>query len=244
MTYKIIDSSSNKTYKKYLSLRKGDNENSLFLVEGIDLVKEAFKRNCLVELLTYKDDENLSMFNVPVTILKQGLFRELATFKSLPVVIGVCRKALSNINEAGDSVIYLDCVQDPGNVGTIIRSALSFSYSSIIFSSDSVSPYNSKLIQSSKGAFFHLPIIKSDLYIFKEKGYNIYATTLDGEDEKKYASLSSPFVLVFGNEGRGVRKEYQDISTKLKIEMSNIDSLNVAVCASIFMYRFQKGNNK
>ena len=73
----------------------------------------------------------------------------------------------------------------------------------------------------------------------KEKGYNIYLTTLDGIDERKVDHLKKPFVLVFGNEGQGISKQNLALGEKLRIEMNGIDSLNVAVAAGIFMYRFR-----
>lgn len=122
----------------------------------------------------------------------------------------------------------------------MIRTALSFHYSSLVLSKDSVSLYNSKVIQSSKGALFHLPIGREDLSLFSSQGYHIYLTTLDGEDEAKLKELETPFVLVFGNEGQGISKQNLSLGQKLRINMSGIDSLNVAVAAGIFMYRFKK----
>jgi TrmH family RNA methyltransferase len=135
--------------------------------------------------------------------------------------------------------LALDGVQDPGNVGTMIRTALSFQYSGFMLSLDSCSLYNSKVVQSSKGALFHLPIARGELSELKERGYHIFLTTLDGIDEATLDHLPKPFVLVFGNEGQGVSKKNMDLGEKLRIEMSGIDSLNVAIAAGIFMYRFR-----
>ncbi len=233
---KVIQSRENPLYKNLLDIKKRKNSDHTFLAEGEDLVFEANKVNALIYVITY--DENYECpFDVDVIVLKENLFKSLCEFKSVPKVIGLCRKEYSE--DFGNRVIYLDYVQDPGNVGTIIRTALAFNYSSVSLSKDSVSIYNSKLIQSSKGALFHLPISQKELKFFAERGYNIYLTSLDGKDESRIESLKEPFVLAFGNEGKGITPSNLELGEKLKIEMSGIDSLNVAVAAGIFMYRFK-----
>lgn len=237
MSYKVIESRDNKMLKELLKVRKGDPKGGYFLVEGKDLVEEAYKANMLRTLIMPLDTK-APMLDFPILGLKAGLYRELSSFQSLAPCMGVCH--LEQNREVGDRVIYLDGIQDPGNAGTIIRTALSFDYSGVVFSNDSVSLYNSKVIQSTKGALFHLPICRMDLNEFAKRGYHIYVTALDGVDERTIDHLETPFVLVFGNEGHGVREEYQTLGTKLRIEMSGIDSLNVAVASGIFMYRFKK----
>lgn len=234
----LITSSKNEKYKELLLLKKGDKEQGLFLAEGEDLYLEASKHNCLKEVII---PESLAFeeikYSSPI-ILKDSLYRTLSNYSSLPKCICVCQKKI--INEYGERVIYLDNVQDPGNVGTIIRSALSFSYKTIVLSKDCVSVYNNKVIQSSKGAIFALDIGIDSLDYFIEHNYHIYLTTLDGVDMETIDHLKKPYVLVFGNEGQGIRKEYLDKGEKIKIVMDNIDSLNVAIAASIFMYRFRR----
>lgn len=233
---KKIESKENSTYKEFLEIKKGKKD-GVILIEGEDLIEEAISENKLIALLC--DDLNkVKVKNVPIYILKENLYKNLSSFKSLPPAMGIAEKEMTT--DFGDKVIYLDRVQDPGNAGTMIRTALSFGYSSLVLSKDSVSLYNSKTIQSSKGALFHLPIGREDLILFKERGYHIYLTSLDGEDERAFHSLEKPFVLVFGNEGQGVRKENLELGEKLRIEMSGIDSLNVAVAAGILMYRFKE----
>lgn len=239
MPFKVIESRDNKNFKMLLALKKGDPKEGLFIVEGKDLVQEA-KNAGMLRALIVVDGTACPQMDVPIYGLKQGLYRELASYQSLPEMMGVCQKKASPLSELGDRVIYLDRVQDPGNAGTMIRTALSFGYSSLVFSKDSVSMYNSKLIQSTKGGIFHLPILREDLITLKERGYHIYLTTLDGEDESKLDSLETPFVLCFGNEGQGISKQNLSLGKKLRIEMSGIDSLNVGVAAGIFMYRFRK----
>ncbi len=237
---RLIQSEDNKTYKELLRLKKGDAQEGLFLAEGRDLLDEARKQNCVKEILIPEGEENPYPF-LPCLILKQGLYRGLSTYQSLPETICLCQKKYSSLSDLGNRIIYLDKVQDPGNLGTIIRTALSFSYTGVVLSFDCVSLYNNKAIQSSKGALFKRPVAKAELSQIKELGYHIYLTVLDGEDESKYSSLPLPFCLAFGNEGQGISKKNLSLGTKLKIERGNIDSLNVAIAAGIFRYRFRKG---
>lgn len=239
MSFRVIESKENKTYKDLVRLKKGDPKSGLFLIEGEDLVQEAEKEN-LLQALIVVDGTKAPMKDYPIYGLKQGLYRELSSYQSLPKMMGIGKMKMVDSSNLGNRVIYLDGVQDPGNVGTIIRTALSFSYTGVMLSNDSVSLYNSKVIQSTKGALFHLPIARGELSLLAEKGYHIYLTTLDGMDERLISSIEEPFVLVFGNEGRGVNPKNLSLGKKVKIEMNGIDSLNVGVAAGIFMYRFKK----
>lgn len=237
MSFKVIESKDNKTYKELLALKKGDPKSGLIIIEGQDLVDEA-KREGALRAIIVKDGTHMPNMDLQIYGLKESLYNKLSSYQSVPNIMGIAEKKMAT--EFGDRVIYLDKVQDPGNAGTMIRTALSFHYSALVLSKDSVSLYNSKVIQSSKGALFHLPIGREDLKTLKDKGYNIYLTTLDGVDEATLDYLETPFVLVFGNEGQGVSKQNLDLGKKLRINMSGIDSLNVAVAAGIFMYRFKK----
>lgn len=240
MSMRVIESKENRTYKDLIRLKKGDSENGRFLLEGEDLVEEAKRGNSLCALLYPEGTKHIPETNLPTYILKEGLYRELANYRSLPPLMGIGEKKLTPLDKLGKRLIYLDRIQDPGNAGTMMRTALSFSYDGLVLSPDSVSLYNSKCVQSSKGALFSLPIARGELSTLHDLGYHIFLTTLDGEDESKIKELPTPFVLVFGNEGQGVSKKNMAYGEKLRIEMSGIDSLNVAVAAGIFMYRFQR----
>lgn len=231
-----IESSTNKIFKEFLNIKKGERKNEgLILIEGNDLVNEAKTSNKLLYVLTY--DYKYAYESYINYILPKKLFERLSSFKSIPNIIGIAK--LEPKENYGDKVIYLDCVQDPGNVGTIIRTALSFNYSSVALSLDSASFSNPKTIQASKGSIFKINIEYAKLEEFKDKGYNIYLTTLDGKNIETFKELKKPYVLVFGNEGKGIREEYKNFGEKLKIEMNSFDSLNVAVASGIFMYKFK-----
>lgn len=233
----MISTSSNKTFKYLLEISKGKIAN-MILCEGEDLLSESYQSNNLLKIIFYEENEIVDKYkDVEKIKLSKQLYRELSNYQSLPKVMGISKLNLSSDN-FGNKVVYLDNLQDGGNVGTIIRSALAFDFDSVVLSSDCISIFSKKVIQASKGAIFKMKLGIQPLENFVDK-YNIYSTTLDGEDEKNFEKLKKPFVLVLGNEGHGIRKSYQDISKKIKIDIKNIDSLNVAIAGSIFMYRFK-----
>ena len=135
----------------------------------------------------------------------------------------------------------MENVQDPGNVGTIIRTALSFSYSGVVLGNNSASMYNDKVIQSTKGAIFKIPVIENiSLSLLKDKGYQIISTSLQNACNYKEFNPNGKFVLVFGNEGQGISEETLKLSDVLiKINMDHIDSLNVAIAAGILMNHYR-----
>ena len=141
-----------------------------------------------------------------------------------------------------EKLIFLDGVQDPGNVGTILRTALAFSYSGVILSNDCASIYSQKVISASKGSIFHLPIYEDvSLEELKEMGYEIIVTALNNSIDYNEIKPNGKFVLVFGNEGQGVSENSLNLASKIvKIDISSkVESLNVAIAAGILMERYK-----
>ena len=141
----------------------------------------------------------------------------------------------------GEKIVYLDNLQDPGNVGTIIRTAYAFGYTDIILNKG-VSKYNNKVIAASKGAIFHVNIIEDkSLEDLKDEGYSLVGTLLDESSERlENVILNDKFVLVFGNEGQGLSQSVIDIlDHKVYLEMNNFDSLNVGITAGIVLYNYR-----
>ena len=173
-------------------------------------------------------------------IVNKAIIEKLSLYKNASSIIGVCTYPLYQ-EIKGDRLLYLDDVQDPGNVGTLIRTALAFSYSGVVLSSGSASLYNDKVISSTKGAIFLIPIYKEvDLDEVKNKGYQIIATALNNAIDYKTVKLEKKTCLVLGNEGQGVSDINLDIADYIvKIDMDNIDSLNVAVAGGILMNEYR-----
>jgi TrmH family RNA methyltransferase len=226
-----IQSLSNSKIKEWNKLKekKYRDEVGLFLIEGDHLIKEALKNNMVVATIGLN-----SSYDYEVT---QDILNKLSSQKSGTNEIAVVKKIKEK--EIMGNVIILDNIQDPGNLGTIIRSAVAFNIDTIILSFDSVDLYNDKVIRASEGMLFNINIIRKDLKEaineLKKDNYTIYATTVSNtgsfeKDNKK--------ALIIGNEGNGIRPEILELCDKnITIPMNEkCESLNAGVCASILMY--------
>ena len=151
MIYSSIHNDKIKFYKN-LNIKKFRDENGLFLVEGEHLVEEASKSGLLKEIIIL--DGNDYDYNVNKIYVTSNVMKTISTLDSLPSIIGVCDKNLNKV--LGDKVLILDNIQDPGNLGTIIRSAVAFDIDTIIASLDTVDIFNPKVIRASQGMIFHI----------------------------------------------------------------------------------------
>ena len=247
---KYIKSRKNKIVHDTIDLRKNkvSNKKQLFVIEGEHLLEMAIKANNVFYILTNKYIENIDE-KIYQYVVTDDILSKISINKSVPNVIAVCRYINSKIDET-KNILYLDNVQDPGNVGTILRSALAFSNYNVILSDDSVNKYSEKVIQASQGALFSLNIQTSDvafIKFLKNSGYKIIVTILSSNSinlEDFCFKKDEKYVIVVGNEGQGIRKEIIDFADyKVFIEMQNIDSLNVGVAASIMLYKLNIDQN-
>ena len=161
--------------------------------------------------------------------------------------MGVCKKKVSVLE--GKRYVLLDNVQDPGNLGTIIRSCVGFNVDTLVLGDTCVDLYNDKALRASEGNIFKLNIVRTSLKdvikILKEKNITIYGTDVnDGENIDKIENNSS-FALVMGNEGNGVSNDIKALVDKnLYIKTSkNLESLNVGVATGIILYELDKNSN-
>ena len=227
-----IDSLSNTKVKNWNKLKekKYRDEAGLFLIEGDHLIKEALKKQMVVSTIGLNETYD---YTVNPEILKK-----LSSQKSGTKEIAVVKKIEEKKIE-GDKILILDNIQDPGNLGTIIRSAVAFNISTIILSDDCVDLYNDKVIRSSEGMIFNINIVRKKLIEIipkiKENGYTVYATTVNG---KGYFENDSKIALVIGNEGNGIKEDILNLCDKnITIKMNKeCESLNAGVAASILMY--------
>lgn len=240
----VIKSLNNKRIKelsKLLIKKYRDNENK-FLVEGEHLVEEAFKAGLLLEV--FKCEDCALDYDVDTTLVTYEVLKKLTNSKNPQKVVGVVKK-LSN-SKIGDRIIVLDNLQDPGNLGTIIRSSVAFNMDTIVLSEATVDLYNDKVVRSSEGMMFHINIVKRNIDKLidelHEKGYIILGTKVDGGTEINDIQKNLKYAIVVGNEGAGVRKSILDKCDKyLYIPMnSQCESLNVGVATSIIMYELNK----
>ena len=239
-----IESVNNPKIKNLIKLKdkKYRDLTNSFIVEGCHLVREALKKNLVMEIYSLNDED----YGVPSFKVSEAVMKRVSTQVSISPVIALCKK-MEEKDILGPTLI-LDGIQDPGNLGTIIRSAVAFSMPNIILSDDAVDLYNPKVVRATQGTLFHIPIFtynfKELLPMLKELKIPIYATRVEyGTDAKELTVADKKrFALLVGNEGSGVRKEYLELSDKnLYIPMSNdVESLNVAIATSVLLYELGK----
>lgn|SRR5574344_112276 len=241
MLYSSIDNKKIKELKK-LNDKKYRDLNNMFLVETKHLVEEAYKNGYLKELIVLDSYEY--KLDVETSYVTEKVMKYITNLDSISKVIGVCSKLKSK--EIGNRIVVLDNIQDPGNLGTIIRSCVAFNIDTLILSNDTVDLYNSKVIRASEGMMFKLNIIacniEEKIKELKDNGYKIYGTKVNGGNSLKSIEKSSRFAIIMGNEGNGVKNSINDLSDEfLYIDMNkDCESLNVAVATSIILYVFNK----
>ena len=243
----LITSLDNEKIKGYLKLknRKYRKKTNTFIVEGMHLVLEAYKKGIIKEVVALLD--TALPLDVPVVYVSNDIMRKLSDMESISSVIAIC-KIPQNKEITGEKILLLDNLQDPGNLGTIIRSSAAFNIDTIVLSPDTVDLYNSKVIRSSQGMMFHINIIVKDLFdtikFLKEKELPIYGTRVDfGEDVRNFKDKDrKKFALVMGNEGQGFNKDILSMCDGyLYIPMNeNVESLTVGVATSILLYELDR----
>lgn len=240
---KRIESTQNKTIKDLCRLhkKKERDRSGLFLVEGEHLITEALEAHCLKEVFLAHDLPWTK--DIPYTYCSDEVLNKLSVQNSQAKMIGLCQKKNWNFQNE-KRILLLDDVQDPGNMGTLLRTACAFGIQHIYCSSGCADIYNPKTIQSSQGAIFHIPVTVTDLsqiIVQKQKeGLCIYGTSLhDRSIELSKADGTDAYAIILGNEGQGVHKELIELcDAVLKIEMASFESLNVAIAGGILMYQF------
>ena len=241
-----ITSLDNSKIKYYKSLQKKKNRdlNNEFIVEGEHLVLEAYKHGFLKEILLC--EEELMPLDVPKIVVTYDVLKKISSAETPQKIMGVCRKM--DDTTIGSRILVLDEVQDPGNLGTIIRSAVAFDIDTIILGDGCVDLYNPKVIRSTQGMLFHIPIfsfpIDKLIPILKGLEVPIFATRVEYgvEVETLNEEEKARFALIVGNEGNGVNPLYLEKSDKnIYIPMNGqVESLNVAVATSIILYEMRR----
>lgn len=242
MLYTSIDNKKIKEIKK-LHQKKYRDKTGLFLVEGEHLVLEAFKMGYLEELILEQD--TLFPLDIKNSYVTNDIIYYISEVESPQNVMGICRKR-DKEEIIGNRLLLLDGIQDPGNLGTIIRSAVAFHTDMIILGSGTVDLYNPKVIRSSQGMVFHIPIIEADLVTLlptlKDEGYQIMGTRVTHGKSLKTLEKKIKSAIIMGNEGNGISDSVADYCDEfLYIDMnSKCESLNVGVATSIILYELDK----
>ena len=241
MTYTSIENEHIKEIKK-LNQKKYRDLNNKFIVEGEHIVNEAIKANIVEEILLLEGNEITYKGKVSFVTIK--VLKYITELENPSKVIAVCKK-INNVIK-GNHILALDNIQDPGNLGTIIRSAVAFNIDTIILSKNTVDLYNSKVLRSTQGMIFNINIVVSDLEKeikeLKNKNYKILTTKVDGGKLIKNIEKKEKFVIIIGNEGNGVSEQLQQLSDEyIYIKMNEkCESLNAAIATSIILYELSR----
>jgi len=235
-----IESINNPKVKEWMKLKekKYRDASNLFLIEGDHLLNEAMIKGVVKE--TISKDKLFSFTGIPFYEVNDTIMKKLSSQVSGTNVIGIVEKLKEK--EINGNVCLLDNIQDPGNLGTIIRSAVAFNIDTIVVSPDTVDIYNEKVIRASEGMLFHLNIIKrniSDMLAdLKSKNYIIYGTNVENGKSLKDIHFDGKTAIIIGNEGKGMNKDLQSQCDELiYIPMNKTcESLNAGVAASIIFY--------
>lgn len=241
MIYTSIDNKKIKDIKK-LHTKKYRDKTNMFLVEGKHLVLEAYKKGYLQTLIL--EENEIFPLNIDTMYVSNNVINYITTLETPQLVMGICKKVEEK--EIGDKILILDDIQDPGNLGTIIRSAVAFNIDTIILSKNTVDLYNPKVIRATQGLIFHINIVIKDLREFvpllKQNKYKILGTRVTHGKNIKDIYKSKKFAIIVGNEGSGISDEMIELSDEyVYIKMNNnCESLNVAVATSIILYELDK----
>ena len=249
-----IESKENNSFKntKKLKERKNRNKSSKYIIEGFRLVQEAFKANVSIDYLIVTEDaiEKIDQYlsdyissDIKIYKISENLFKELVSTENPQGILAVINMNIKPLKSNGNFYLLCDKLQDPGNLGTIIRTSHAAGVQGIILTKGTVDIYNEKTIRSTMGSIFYIPINYDDdnlslVKSLKDEGFNLVVTSLDTNKDFFEEDLRGKVILTVGNEGNGVSTEVMDLAdTKVKIPMpGNAESLNVAIATSVIMY--------
>lgn len=241
MVYTSISNDKIKNLKK-LNDKKYRDLSGKFLIDGEHLVCEAFKCGYLDELILLEGSD--FSLDVPISFVSLDVMKYISCLDNPNGIIGVCRKKDNSFS--GNRIVILDDVQDPGNLGTIIRSCVAFNVDTLVLYRG-CDLYNSKVIRATQGMLFNLNIINiSNIEDFvvdlKKDGYTIFSTNVNNGKSLKSIEKSLKFAIIMGNEGNGVRDSVSCLADRnLYIDMNpSCESLNVGVATSIILYELDK----
>ncbi len=231
----MIESLENSKIKFLLKLKlsKYRRSEQKFICEGAHLVQEARNAGLLIEAYSLEDKEGYIQVSVPV-------MKKLCNTNTVVSEIGLCK--MKENTKITDKILILDGIQDPGNMGSLMRSACAFGFKTLFIGTGSVDIFNDKVIRSSQGAIFKLNYQFGDISEFLNKiTHKVYTTNVLECIPLKEIKAEDKVAVILGNEGNGVSKELQALELDaIYIPMQNTESLNVAIAGSIIMYELSK----
>ena len=248
----IISSPKNEKIKELVKLQtaKGRKKAGMYLLEGEHLVEEAIKERAQIKLTVVtsnrlEDYENLLVqTDVQVLVVSQDVFHKLSMTETTQGILAVVEIVKQEMLPHKGRLFVLDAVQDPGNLGTIVRTADAAGFDAVVLGTGTVDLYNDKVLRSMQGSHFHIPVFQANLQeylpILKEKGVQVAVTALH-RNSKDYSVLqgATDVAIVVGNEGQGVSDDVIDLAdVVVTIPMfGKAESLNVSIASALLMYK-------
>ncbi|MDI6619865.1 MAG: RNA methyltransferase [Clostridiales bacterium] len=257
----IIKSRDNDILKlaRKLKIKKYRRELGLYVIEGLRFIEDAVMSNAPVRFCMCSESlkgeraerlfKNLHDKSIRLYMLKDELFKDICDTKNPQGIIAIIERknyTVESIRKDASFLILADRLQDPGNLGTIIRTADAANADGIIVSDGTVDPYSPKVLRSTMGSIFHIPVVAGDLIdaikALKKQGFNVYASSLDGDNSYFDFDYCLKTAIVIGNEANGIDEEIFNLSDKfIKIPMlGRAESLNAAVAGGILMFEVVK----
>jgi TrmH family RNA methyltransferase len=230
-----------------LQLKKFRKQYGLFVAEGIKIVDELLQSDLLVEGLyaTAPILESTEQFDQSrFTEISEAEMKSISSLSEPPGILAVAKIPETQLQRGGELILYLEEIRDPGNLGTIIRSAEGFRVSQLMLSPNCVDPFSPKVVQASMGSLFRLPIAFGTLDELKldlEKSHHFYAADMQGKNLYKL-DTRMPAVLIMGGESNGLSDEILNSSIdKIAIPINNsLESLNVAVSTAVILAELRR----
>ncbi len=214
--------------KKYRSIYKE------FLIEGEHLLVEAIKTKNVIRIFTTEEKQ---YNNIETHQISEQIMQKLSILGEPHGIIAICKKP--EAKPLSDKILILDRIQDPGNMGMLIRSATAFGFKTII-AEKSVDFYNEKVVRSTQGTLFYVDLRECNLkdFILENENYYYYGTkVVNAMSLDKINFSKKSFAIILGNEGSGIRDDLSElVDTNITIPIFSAESLNVAVAGGIIMY--------
>ena len=247
----LITSKDNSKIKEIKKLKEKKYRKTAFIVEGIKMLKEAISEKAEIDTIIIREDTELdfkldSELEKKVIHVTKNVFDTISDVVSPQGVLVVINKKIDDnkISKHADYILALDGIQDPGNLGTIIRTADSANIKQILVSKDTVDSYSPKVVRSTMGAIYRVKIIECEdlaktLKSLQTTGFEIVTTDLH-TDKSIYDMNYNKKIVVIGNEANGVTPEIRELSNyRVKIPMlGKTESLNAAVATGIMIYEY------
>ena len=254
----VISSKDNDLIKHIRKLKdkKYRDENHEYIIEGVKVIEEAVKENAEIKKVIVCDDTTRT-YEIPTNVMleiakyecvyvTEKIFNMITQVTNPQGIMAIVKKNVTNseIDYSQDIIVVLDAVQDPGNLGTILRTVDSVGLSQIIVSKETADAFNPKVVRSTMGAIFRVKIIESEdlqetIKQMKKHHFKLMVTSLQ-TNKSIYDMELNKRIIVIGNEANGVSKMLQDMSDeKVKIPMlGKTESLNASVATGIILYEY------